>query len=218
MPITFGQTRGNSNANLSAGYFEIKIDGTTYSFVMTSRTYSSIAQFISDFNDNFSAIVTSGKGGVLSLTTETGATGNQFFLQLTFSISAQVEFIDGPLSRVLMGFKSDTDSATGTTFVASNRYNLNFDNYVSIYIPQIPNANMNVSYKPMTFKIPLTTGYGNVLYYSDQSNGYQQFIEIPCGYNYSIDRLSVYIYDRFGYEIPSYGGDYTFTLSIEYDE
>jgi hypothetical protein len=218
MPITFGQTRGNSNAMLSAGYFEISVDGVSYSFVMTSRTYSTIAQFISDFNDSFSAIVSSGKGGVLSLYTEPGASGNQFFLQLTFSSSATIVFKDTPLSRCIMGFKSDTDSATGTTFVASCRYNLNSDNFLAMVIPQIPNAPVNVSSQPITFKIPLTVSYSNVLYYSDKSNGFQQTIEIPRGFNYTMDRLSVYIYDRWGYQIPPYGGDFSFTLCVEYDE
>jgi hypothetical protein len=220
MPITFGQTRGAVVQSSCAGYFAVIVAGTRYDFVMTSRTYSSITEFIVDFNESWTAYVgtPSGKGGTLSVITEAGATASQFFLLFTFPTSTTVEFIDGPLSTAIMGFKSSVDSGTGLQLGASQRFNLNPDNYLSMYIKEIPNPNMNVSCKPMTFKIPLSVTYSNVLYYSDQSNGFKQTIDVPPSLGYNMDRLTVYIYDRWGYQLAPYGGDYTFTLQVDYDD
>ena len=220
IPISFGQTRGGPSGSQSSGYFAVKINGTQYEFIMSSRTYSSISSFISDFQDDWDAFVgtPSGKGGTLSVITETGATGNQYFLLLTFSTSTTVSFIDTPLSRTVMGFKSSLDSGTNTTFEARGRFNLNADNFLSMYIPNIPNSSNSVSSKPCTFKIPLDAGYSTVCYYSDMGSGFEQWIDIPASYNYAMSQLTVCIYDRWGYQLNPWGGDYTISLAVEYDE
>jgi hypothetical protein len=220
MPISFGQTRSGGTYTNTGSYFAIKIDGTEYSFTMSSRTYDSIDTFITDFNSDYTTFVgtPSGKGGALSVYTETGASGNQHFLRLTLSSSATVVFIDNPLSRVVLGFRADYDSGTATIFGASGRYNLNYDNFISMYIPNIPNSSTSVSSKPMTFKIPLDGAYGTVLYYNDNGSGFQQWIDVPAHYNYCMDRLTVSMYDRFGYNINPWGGDFSFTLAVDYDE
>jgi hypothetical protein len=219
VPVSFGQTRGAVVQSSCAGYYAVKINGTRYEFTMSSRTYSSITSFITDFQTEWDAFVgtPSGKGGTLSVITEVGASGNQHFLLFTFPTSTTVEFVDGVLSRSIMGFKSSIDSATGTGIGASGRFNLNADNFLAMYIKDIPNSSTSVSSKPCTFKIPLNAGYGNVCYYSDGA-GFAQWVDVPAHYNYNMDRLTVSIYDRWGYQINPWGGDYTFTLAIDYDE
>jgi hypothetical protein len=220
MPVLWGQTRGVSGSKNSTGYYEIKLNGTTYTFVMPTRVYASIDTFITDWNTYYTAAIgtPSGLGGVLSITTSSGASGNKHYLALTFATSVAVVFVDVPLSNAIMGFRNLTNSGTATVFTATGRYNLNADNYVSLYLANVPASDNSVSGKPCTFKLPVSVGGDSILYYSDMGVGYEQFVSIDKSYRFTMDRLIVKVYDRWGYNIDPLGGDYTFTLQIDYEE
>jgi hypothetical protein len=216
IPINFGQTRGAMITASSAGLFQIILNGTMYSMSFSNRTYTSIAAFITDFNTAYLNIAhDSGCLGGLSLYTSNGASGNNFSLIFTLGGPATVEFVDGPLSTGIMGFRSAYDSATGKVFNASGNYNLNPDNYLSMYISNLPVCSVNCNGKNSTFKIPLNAPYNSIMYYNDTANGFKQYVGMPP--SFVIDRINVVVYDRWGYNINPYGADYSFTLEFEYD-
>jgi hypothetical protein len=117
-----------------------------------------------------------------------------------------------------MGFRSDTDSGISMIFGARGRFNLNADNFLSMYIREIPQSDNSVSGKLMTFKIPVNATYGSVLYFNAYGNGFEQFIDVHASYNCTLDRMTVSLFDCWGYQLNPWGGDYNFTLAVDYDE
>ena len=76
-------------------------------------------------------------------------------------------------------------------------------------------ASTLVNGKLCTFKIPISTLYSSILFYSDTSK-YPQTI-INKDNNLTIDNLIITLYDRWGANLYSEGLDYTLSLIIDYD-
>ena len=98
---------------------------------------------------------------------------------------------------------------------ASSTYNLSPDNYISLHIANVNCASTLVNGKVCTFKIPISTLYSSILFYSDTSK-YPQTI-INNDINLNIDNLVITLYDRWGFNLSSEGLDYTLSLIIDYD-
>ena len=97
---------------------------------------------------------------------------------------------------------------------STSTYNLNPDNYISMYIPQLGYVS-DMNGINTTYKIPMNCVYG-MTYFFQQSQNFDQSIEIK---NKAIilNEMDIIFYDRFGRNIDNNGLDYSLSLLIEYD-
>lgn len=219
IPISFGQLRGASS-NLVNSYMQVAINGTTYSFTMSSRTYTSIDALLTDLNSSWTTYVgtPSGAGGTWSTYTTSDGAANTFRVQLAFPTNTTCVWTDTPFSRCVLGIISQYDSITNNTgMIASGNYNLAPDNFIVMSIAQLPIVAYSANGKPVTFKIPLTDSYGSVNFYSDRNN-FEQFVEMPVSQQFILDKLDVTITDRWGLNLNPFYTDYSFSLQVEYDD
>lgn len=116
-----------------------------------------------------------------------------------------------PFMNKILGF---SDGASGLIITATNRYNLNIDNYLNFIIMNVPTNNTNVNNFVCSYKIPLNATNGSI-YYNFLNSTYNQDIEIN-NVNYILDKFIVRIKDRYNNDINAQGSDYSFTLKLEY--
>ena len=83
----------------------------------------------------------------------------------------------------------------------TSTYNLNPDNYISMYIPQLSGCVLNMAGLNTTFKIPLNCVFGTTYYLQDHQN-FKQIIEIRDK-NIILNNLTIIMYDRFGNDIDN---------------
>jgi hypothetical protein len=114
----------------------------------------------------------------------------------------------------MLGFRT-SNIQSARQIIAPAIYQLNVDNYFNFYISniQILSGSCNVNKNNCSFKILLNSVNGSVMYLN-QYNSYEQYLTIPQ--NTTIEKLSIQIYDRFGYTLNSNGSDFSFTLSFEF--
>jgi hypothetical protein len=140
-------------------------------------------------------------------------------LMLTCSEAETITFTDTLLSRDMLGFNNDFTMAELTAqgvWLAFDRYNINLDNYVNIFIENVPIENNNVSPVNSSFKLPINGILGDVMYYTD-SEYFEQSVNI-IDPHYVLKTLDILITDRFGNRIYGYNTDYSLSLLVEYDE
>ena len=194
------------SAEIPLGYYNIRapynvftyttVDGTT-PITLTPGNYSS-SSILSSIN--------AGIGGTpLSLNSGTN--------KVTYTNLSKSTTISAP-PRSLASFLGFTDQQSGTTILATNSYNVNFDNYIGIYIENLRASSLEPNV-PITFKIPITVSNTNIQNYA-AGNQWEQKIEIYDP-NIRIDRLNIKVIDRFGGQLDNNGIDWTFSLEIEAD-
>ena len=98
---------------------------------------------------------------------------------------------------------------------STSTYNLNPDNYISMYIPQLSGCVSDMIGLNTTYKIPLNCVYG-MTYFFQQNQNLDQEIEIR---NKAIilNEMDIIFYDRFGRNIDNNGLDYSLSLLLEYN-
>lgn len=194
------------SAEIPLGYYNIRapynvftyttVDGTT-PITLTPGNYSS-SSILSSIN--------AGIGGTpLSLNSGTN--------KVTYTNLSKSTTISAP-PRSLASFLGFTDQQSGTTILATNSYNVNFDNYIGIYIENLRASSLEPNV-PITFKVPITVSNTNIQNYA-AGNQWEQKIEIYDP-NIRIDRLNIKVIDRFGGQLDNNGIDWTFSLEIEAD-
>jgi hypothetical protein len=194
------------SAEIPLGYYNVRapynvftyttVDGTT-NITLTPGNYTS-ASILSSIN--------AGIGGTpLSLNSGTN--------KVTYTNLAKSTTISAP-ARSLASFLGFTDQQSGTTILATNSYNVNFDNYICIYIENIGASSLEPNV-PITFKVPITVSNTNIQTFS-AGNQWEQRVNIYDP-NVRIDRLNIKVIDRFGGQLDNNGIDWTFTLEIESD-
>ena len=114
--------------------------------------------------------------------------------------------------NTVLGFPKDTPYTSKNKITAVNKYTLNYDNYLSLYL-DIPSSNNASSNRLISFKIPLNA-LGNMVFYLGDNSTFSQSIKLSDK-NYVLTQFRITVYDRIGYTI-SQCLDYTFTLGIEY--
>ena len=98
--------------------------------------------------------------------------------------------------------------------IGVNPYNLNVDNYISMYIPRISQSSCQGNNTNITFKIPLNSIYISI-YYMNEYNSLKQEIRINDK-NLILTEFDILLLDRFGNNL-NIKNDYSFTLRILYD-
>ena len=234
LPITFANIRtGSTNS------FDFLLNNVLYTIPITSTNYTSISTLIIDLNALIVKYLTLPTVIVLSLN---GSNKLQF--KISNARPCTFIIVNNNFSNYILGFRSTNsliDSVGETTYnvtmmngisttmvvtgllssssyyymTASSTYNLSPDNYISLHIANLNCASTLVNGKLCTFKIPISTLYSSMLFYSDTSR-YPQTI-INKDKNLNIDNLVITLYDRWGFNLSSEGLDYTLSLIVDYD-
>jgi hypothetical protein len=194
------------SAEIPLGYYNVRapyniftyttVDGTT-NITLTPGNYTS-SSILSSINAGIG-------GSPLALNSGTN--------KVTYTNLSKTTTISAP-PRSLASFLGFTDQQSGTTILATNSYNVSFDNYLCIYIENLRASSLEPNV-PITFKIPITVSNTNIQTYS-AGNQWEQKIEIYDP-NIRIDRLNIRVLDRFGGLLNNNGIDWTFSLEIEAD-
>jgi hypothetical protein len=182
--------------NIRSPYNAITIDSTTYTIPPGNYT---IAALISALN----TLITAGVGAfsvsaVTNLVTYTPFSGSSTITTGTI-----------PTLGTLLGF---TSGQSGTTIVSTNSYNINFDTYVSVYIPNIGTSSMETNL--CTFKIPIgPTAQGATVYWAEKTQD-TQIVNVTDS-SVMVDRFIIKVFDRYGQPMNNNGVDWSFTMEIK---
>jgi len=169
---------------------------TTYTFI--PGNYSA-GTFISTINNTITTAV--GSFAINSTTNKVTYT----------STAGSTRIVSDPVTLgYMLGFTNDQ---VGVSFTANKSYNIDFDNYINIYIENLRNSCMEPY--ACTFKIPITVQKGGVESYQSD-NRFKQSIEI-FDPNYKINRLNIQVRDRYGAPLDNNGLDWSMTLEVESD-
>ena len=79
----------------------------------------------------------------------------------------------------------------GVGITAAGPYNLNYDNYLNMYIGNVPNPGIQANTSLCTFKIPLNASNG-VVYYLSENTGFSQYVDFSNS-NYITTILTVQV-------------------------
>lgn len=140
-------------------------------------------------------------------------------------VFGQMEFYPSILINHILGV-SYQESGNPDLFIGNvdtfsymnctNNYNLQPDNYFNLSITNIQTAPSNANGKMNTFKVPLSSTFGEVIYWSDSDNSEQKvYVDRP---NTTFDYVNLLITDRWGFPVYSNGSQISFTLNIEYTD
>jgi hypothetical protein len=195
MPVVFDNIRNDNTSNL----LTLKVNNSTISIKLETHNYTNINTLLNDINTLLASsnITFTILNGVVSI---------------NLPIIADVVIENSVLINTVLGFPKDTPYTSTNKITAVNKYTLNYDNYLSLYL-DIPSSNNASSNRMISFKIPLNA-LGNMVFYLGDNSTFSQSIKISDT-NYVLTQFKITVYDRFGYTI-SQCLDYTFTLGIEY--
>jgi hypothetical protein len=139
---------------------------------------------------------------------------NTNVIQITLGTASQLFIGTTNLSRYILGIANQTIT-NATILIANNNYLLNVDNYINIYLSNIPcQSNNNYNGIMSTFKIPLNCT-SNTIFYQCENQSFTQYCEITDP-SFVLSRLHIKISDRWGNIINANGLDYSFTLALLY--
>ena len=237
IPINFNNIRSGST-----NVFSFLLNGGRFDMYMKEMNHTSIESLITDLNLRFYMYVFLPVVITASVTTANRIRLNLSGMRpITFSIidtnfSYNICGFRGSIDKLIDIGTETTSTITmvnglinsntitnlpSTTspyyYLASqSTYNLNPDNYISLFIPQLSGcvADMNGS-NTTIFKIPMNCIYGMTCFFQENLN-FKQQVEITDK-NFRLTDLTVTIYDRYGKNIENNGLDYSLSLLIEYD-
>ena len=195
MPITFDNIRSDNTSNV----ISLKVNNNVINASLSTKNYTNINTLLSDIN---AALVASN----ITFTIVDG------IVSINFPIIATIKIENSVLMNYVLGFPKDATYTSTNKVTATNNYNLNYDNYLSLYL-DIPSSNNASSNKKISFKIPLNA-LGNMVFYLGDNSTFSQSIKMSDP-NFVLAQFQITVYDRFGYTI-SQCLDYTFTLGIDY--
>jgi hypothetical protein len=204
IPVAFDNIRYKTH------YLIMNVNGTMYQVnLVGSFTVSTIADFLTALN----LLIQS---AIPSQTITFTNTGSNLKIVCGATVTS-LTFQDTVFSRYYLGIRStDTFNSVSKTMPIAGYWNLAPDNYLNMYIPSLPSQNNNVNGCLSTFKIPLNAPSGTV-YYTSEYSSFQQAVSTTDA-NFTLSQLQVVIYDRFGCNINPNGGDWSFSLLVEYDD
>ena len=207
LPVGFVNVRKGSTNILA-----FNVNGSNYNVVLEEKNYSTMASLVQDLNLACIDVVPN-----VVITFSQSLTAPRILITLSGTATVSSFYIiDTNLSMYILGFRKKYDSLVSNMYFASySNYNLNADNYIHLYLPNIPgiNASMGGGAKS-TFKIPFNTVANNVYFYQEQ-NSFVQYVDCRNS-NFNLSSLTAVLYDRYGVAINPRGFDYSFTLKIEY--
>ena len=189
IPISFNNIRSANGTNT------FQING--YTITITENSYTSITTLLNDINTQLHLVLPNISFGVENH-------------KVLITTNTPITFTSSRLLSVVLGFAKL--SYPYTSF-AENNYLLAYDNYISLYLQDLPVKSSGYSSQLISYKIPLNAVSGMV-YYLQELNSFSQSVEIT-DHNYIFNRLRVVVYDRFGFKLTN-GLDYSFSIAINY--
>ena len=203
LPVGFGNIRTGSTDT-----FTILINNVSTSIVLLQKNYTTIASLIADLNIYLSLY---SLGANLQNIVSTYS-NNVIINSLSSSITS-LKIVDTNFSKYILGLRS-TDTFANSQIIASGLWNLNQDNYVSLYIPQISGGLGTVSGGGRaTFKIPLNAISGQIYYYT-ANTFFEQVVNCQIS---NLTSIQCIILDRFNNSITPSSLDWSCSLLISYE-
>ena len=206
MPISFNNIRASNSTNV----FVITIHGNGFTtrrpVLINEFNCTTITSLLTAINEQLSIVLPS---------VSFHSVDKYVYLKLTdLPNNTVVNFLPSKLLSVILGFTQLSYTVTNE-IKADNSYLLAYDNYISLYLQDIPVKSTGYSNQLISYKIPLNAVNG-IVYYLQELNSFSQCVEITDK-NYILNRLRVVVYDRFGLPITN-GLDYSFSLAVNYHE
>ena len=204
MPISFNNIRASNHTNV----FVITIHGNGFTtrrpVLINEFNCTTITSLLTAINEQLNIVLPS---------VSFHSVDKYVYLKLTeLPNNTVVNFLPSKLLSVILGFTQLSYTVTNE-IKADNSYLLAYDNYLSLYLQDIPVKSTGYSNQLISYKIPLNAVNGMV-YYLQELNSFSQCVEIT-DQNYILNRLRVVVYDRFGETITN-GLDYSFSLAVNY--
>ena len=202
IPISFNNIRSTNGTNT----FQITIQSNTYTITMNEFNCTSITSLLTVLNAQLNIVLPNVNFNYV----------NKFvYLQLIgYPNNTVVSFSSSKLLSVILGFTQLSYIITNEV-KANNNYLIAYDNYISLYLQDIPVKSTGYSNQLISYKIPLNA-VNSMVYYLQELNSFSQCVEITDK-NYVLNRLRVVVFDRFGFKISN-GLDYSFSLAVNYHE
>lgn len=209
LPIGFFNVRNSGTLNVVT----ISINNVAYSITLSPKNYTTTASLCTDINTLFSAVTFA-----TTSTVTFSPSGNFINVGLSSTGITQFSIVDTQLNNYILGLKSSNNSAiTGgitATISGQNVFNLNVDNYLNMYLENVPtDNNYNFNGVLCSFKVSLNGVYGNIIYNNDE-NVFKQTVFISDE-NFVLREIRITMFDRFGNQIVNNGLDYSFSLEIK---
>lgn len=209
LPVGFFNVRNSGTLNIVT----ISINNVDYSITLSPKNYTTASNLCTDINTLFSGVTFA-----TASTVTFSAAGSYINVALTSTGITQFSIVDTQLSNYILGLKSSNNAAIsgGTTasITASSVINLNVDNYLNMYLENVPtDNNYNFNGILCSFKVSLNGVYGNIIYNNDETV-FKQTVFISDE-NFILRELRICIFDRFGNPIVNNGLDYSFSLEIK---
>lgn len=200
MPISFNNIRSANGTNT----FQITIQSNTYTITMNEFNCTSITTLLTVLNAQLNIVLPNVSFNYIN---------KYVYLQLIgYPNNTVVSFSLSRLLSVVLGFTQLSYVITNEV-KADNNYLIAYDNYICLYLQDIPVKSTGYSNQLISYKIPLNAVNGMV-YYLQELNSFSQCVEITDKH-YVLNRLRVVVFDRFGFNISN-GLDYSFSLAVNY--
>jgi len=184
----------------------------TFTVIIPNGNYNNIDDLLTVINNQINNIVfsnyTTDQYPHFSVNANNTITCSITTSGLTFSLT-----LSNFLSQIL-GFTNANAGTYATSITSSRIFNLNYDNYLNIYFPNIPHKTNGFSNQLMSFKIPLNATNGSI-YYTAENISFSQFIEITDEI-FILNNLKIQVYDQFNNLLNNNGINWSFTLAFQY--
>jgi hypothetical protein len=206
MLVSFPNIRASSNLST----FTFLLNNTQYSFTLADKVYNNVQLLIVDLNNAIIALNLS-----VTITFQINPNNNTQF-QIILGSSATFLIVSTNFTKYILNMAGCTNGVnTNLTVNAIGNYVLNCDNYVNMYISNIPNRSINNAGILCSYKVPLNAS-SNSVYYTSEGLQFGQYIKVTDK-NVILDKLDVTISDRFENVINSNGVDYSWTIAVEFE-
>jgi hypothetical protein len=203
IPISFNNIRSSNGTNT----FQITIQSNTYTITINEFNCTSITSLLTVLNAQLNVVLPNVTFNYIN---------KYVYLQLIgYANNTVVTFNSSRLLSVILGFTQLSYNSITNEVKANNNYLIAYDNYISLYLQDIPVKSTGYSNQLISYKIPLNAVNGMV-YYLQELNSFSQCVEITDKH-YILNRLRVVVFDRFGFKITN-GLDYSFSLAINYHD
>ena len=214
LPINFYNVRNNFNS-FTIMMYKSSTPTAFKSFTITipNGNYKSIADIFNPLNGQMYDIVWTGTDltyadwPYFSLNADNTITLANTSSNLRFYLQSS-NFI-----TQILGFTNLSTSYVNT-ITSARIYNLNYDNYLSIYCPNIPHKSAGANGQLMTFKIPVNASNGSIYYIADNIS-YSHYIEITDE-SFILNNLQIQVYDQFNNLLNNRGMHWSFTLAFQF--
>lgn len=237
LPIAFNNIRIGSN-----NIFSFVINNARYNIPINSINYTTIESLILELNNKLNMYLYSPFVIAISIVAATNRMRIQIsgtrpitFTMIDTNLSFYIlgfraeydKLVDTggetiTYTNIVNGVISSTSvtsfqSATSPYYylASTSTYNLNPDNYISLYIPQLAGCVSDMNGLNSTFKIPMNCIYG-MTYFFQKNLNFEQELEIRDK-NMILNEMNITVFDRYGKNIDNNGLDYSLSLLIEFE-